>query len=136
MSNTGGGAQANFGQSWSCITDVSMPCVWVTGNRLIAQMLLHRFITPRGALVSDPNFGLDLTDYVNVAITQKQLTALQAQCNAEAAKDERVISANITLTFLSGTITVSGTVKTANGPFQLVLAVGPSVQVVIQVTPS
>jgi hypothetical protein len=134
VSNTG--AQTNFGQTWSCATDVTMPCVWVTGNTAVAQMLLHRFITPRGGLLSDPNFGLCLIDYLNSPLTSDQLTLLAQQCNAEAVKDERVLSASFVLTFVSGTLTVSGTVQTANGPFQLVLAVGTAVQALIQVTPA
>jgi phage baseplate assembly protein W len=122
MSNAG--AQTNFGSCWGGVTDVTTPSVMVTGNTAIAQMLLRRFTTPRGRLLSDPNFGLDLTNYVNTAVTSATLASLAKQCNQEATKDERVRSAAITLTFLTGAITISGTVTTANGPFTFVGVVG------------
>ena len=122
MSNTG--AQTNFGQTWGGVTDITTPSVLVTGNVAIAQMLLKRFTTPRGRLLTDPNFGLDLTQYLSKTLSAAQLSSLVKQCNAEATKDERVTSAAVALTFLSGALTISGTVQTANGPFQFVGVVG------------
>lgn len=124
MSNLATGAQQNFGQTWGGVTDLTMPSVMVSANVAIAQMLLKRFTTPRGRCIVDPNFGLDLTMYISKTMSAAQLSSLQKQCNAEATKDERVSSAAISLQFLAGAITISGTVQTGNGPFQFVGIVG------------
>ena len=136
MSNVANGAAINFGQTWSGVTDLTMPSVMVSGNRAIAEMLVKRYTTPRGRLLSDPNFGLDLTQYLNAPLTSGQLSQLASQCNKEATKDERVLSAQINLTFVLGTLTVSGTIQTANGPFQLVISIAQLTVALLQVTPS
>lgn len=115
MSNISSVAQQNFGTTWGGIQDVTSPALMVTGNTSIAQMIIKRFTTPRGRLMSDPNFGLDLTQYVSKTMSAAQLSSLAKQCNAEAAKDERVSSASISLVFTLGTITISGTVTMAAG---------------------
>ena len=122
--NLATGAQASFGQTWGGVTDLSTPSIMVSGNTAIAQMILKRFTTPRGRCLTDPNFGLDLTQYISKTMSQAQAVSLQRQCNQEATKDERVSSAAIALTFLGGAISVSGTVQTASGPFQFVGVVG------------
>jgi phage baseplate assembly protein W len=135
MSNTGG-AQTNFGSTWSCVTDVTMPSVMVSGNTAVAQALIHRWITPAGRLLSDPNFGYDLTDYINASLTPAEVSKIAGRAAAEAQKDERVIRASVTLTFSIGTLMLQATILTANGPFQMVAAAGPGVFSLLQVTPS
>lgn len=128
-------AQNSFGSCWSCVDDLTMPAIMVTGNRVVAEAIARRWSTPRGGLVDDPNYGFDLTDYISDDVTQTDLGRIAALAGAEAKKDERVLSCAVTITLdLAGKLTVTGNVRTATGPFQLVLAVSQVTVALLQVT--
>ncbi len=136
MSNTSSGAQASFGTCWSCVSDVTMPAVMVSGNTCVAEALLRRFTTPRGRLIDDPNYGLDIPSYIGTAQTSASLSKLARQANAEAAKDERVLRADLVISLALGVLRISGIVYTANGPFQLVAEVSSITVALLQVSPA
>jgi hypothetical protein len=73
--------------------------------------------------VDDPNYGTDLSDEVNDDLGPGDLARLAHQASAEALKDERVLTCDVTITLLSGLMMVTGKVGTALGPFQLVVSV-------------
>jgi len=56
----------------------------------IVEALVRRFVTPRGALVDAPNYGLDIRAYCNRGVTLTELRMLSSQMSAEARKDDRV----------------------------------------------
>jgi phage baseplate assembly protein W len=134
VSNTGG-AQTNFGSAWNCVTDVAMPSVMVSGNTVVAQSILRRLTTPRGRLIDDANYGYDLTQFLNAALTTAQLSQIAKQAAAECAKDAQVLRASLTVMLTNGVLLVTGTVYTANGPFQLVLSVSAVTVALLQVSP-
>lgn len=125
----------DFGLSWSCITDVTMPAVMVSGFRVIAEAIVRRWSTPNGGLVDDPNYGTDLTDAVSDDMTITDISQLAQQAGAEAEKDERVLSADVTITLNAGTLLIVGNIDTAKGPFQLVASVNTVTVALLQVTP-
>jgi phage baseplate assembly protein W len=120
MSNA---AASSFGQCWSCVTDLSSPGIYVTGNQAIGEAIARRLQTPRGGLIDDPNYGYDLTDFLNDDLTTADLALIQSNVNAECVKDERVTAASTTLTFTGGVLIVTIAVTTSAGPFTLVLSV-------------
>lgn len=114
---------ANFGSCWSCVSDVVMPSTMATGFRVVGEAIARRWQTPRGGLIDDPNYGTDLTDSVGDDLDKASLSRLAHSAGAEAEKDERVLSCDVTITLLGELLMVAGRVVTGLGPFQLVVSV-------------
>lgn len=114
----------NFGSCWSCISDLTMPSVMASGNQCVAEAIARRLQTPRGGLIDDPNYGYDLTAWLDADVTPAQIASIQSNVNAECVKDQRVTSAQSTVTFLpTGLLIVTIQLTTAAGPFSLTLSV-------------
>lgn len=116
---------ADFGTDINFLGGLDPLLGLVSGTDNLGQALVHRFITPRGGLFYDPNYGTDLRAYVNDTMDAGKLAAVKADAQAEAIKDERVLSclASATFDFKTKTLTVEMAVQTAAGPFFLVVAV-------------
>jgi hypothetical protein len=115
---------ANFGTAVSWVADMSAEGRAVTGFRVVAEAIARRWMTPRGRLIGYPDYGYDLTQFVNADMSQRDIVALQAGAAAEAEKDSRVVKCDVTATLGSdGLLTVTATVDTAAGPFDLVASV-------------
>jgi hypothetical protein len=122
MSNTG---LTDFGQCWSCIDDLTSPAVMVSGNRAVAEAVLRRWGTSPGELIDDPDYGFNLSDLISDDLGPSDIALAQQQAGAEAEKDQRVLSATVTLTLNNetGILTVNALIETATGPFTLVASV-------------
>lgn len=96
----------------------------VTGRTALAQAILRRLITSRGGLIGYPNYGFDLTRYLNDDISPLGLAQIRSGVEAECIKDERCIAASAIVTLSAvGLLIVNLKLTDAQGPFQLVLAV-------------
>lgn len=124
----------DYGTDLSCVVDLDAGLAEVTGNTLLAQALARRLITPRGGLLDDPNYGYDLTQFLNADIGPTDLASITAAVNAELLKDERVLSASVTVTFAGTVLSVTAQINAANGPFSFVLAVSNVTTQLLQVT--
>lgn len=119
----------DFGTDVSCVTDVDPRCAVVSGRRLLAEAVARRLITPRGRLIGDPNYGTDITDYINDDVSKTNLAAMRAAIIAEARKDERVEKCQVIITpppardMGIGKYLIAVTLTDADGPFDLTLAV-------------
>lgn len=116
---------ASFGSDVSCVTDFAADGRSATGNLVVGEAIARRWSTPRGRLIDDPNYGFDLTGYVFDDMGAQDIAALRAGAQAEAAKDERVVSVtvNADLDAHTGVLTITAFITTSLGPFQLVVAV-------------
>lgn len=103
--------------------DLSADFREVSGRRALAQSLARRWVTPRGRLIDDPNYGTDLTSEINDDLTAADLARIQAAAAAEGLKDERVIDLTSDATFSSGVLTMNFVITDGQGPFSLTLAV-------------
>lgn len=112
----------NFGQCWSCVSDLTMPSVMASGNLVVAQAIARRWQTPRGGLVGDSDYGYCLSDFVSSDISDSDLVAISGYAASEALKDQRVTSCDATATLNLGTLTVTAKVTTGLGPFTLVVS--------------
>lgn len=63
----------------------------VSGTMLVKQALLRRFSTPRGTLLDDDTYGLDLANFVGASVDAMLLPALPSMITAEAAKEDRIV---------------------------------------------
>lgn len=125
----------DYGTSWSCVDDLTMPAVLVKGNRVVAEAIARRLITRRGQLVDDPNYGFALTDYLDADLTPAELVRIQAGVQAECLKDERVSGATSTVTLAGSVLIVAIALTVAAGPFTLVLSVSDVSATILQVSP-
>lgn len=127
--------QPNFGSCWNCISDLVIPSNQVTGFTVVAQAIARRWQTPRGALIDDPDYGFDLSDFVNDDLDKATLAGIAHSAANEAEKDERVLTCEVTVTFITGgLLNVIGKVVTTQGPFALVVSVSQVTVSLLQVS--
>ncbi len=112
-----------YGHDLSCTTDLDPGMLEVDGVTCLSQALFRRIITPRGTLIDDPNYGFDVTQYLNDDLAQSDLARIASQIDAEFLKDERVIRSSTTVTLVaSGVLSIASVVNPSVGPaFQLVV---------------
>lgn len=113
----------DFGTALSCVSDIASDARTVSGFLVVGQAIARRWSTPRGRLIGFPNYGFDLTQYVNADMSPRDVAGMRAGAAAEAEKDERVDRCVVTakLDTSTGEMTVTGQVDTAQGPFTLVV---------------
>lgn len=112
-----------------------MPSTIASGNRAIVEAIARRWQTPRGGLVDDPNYGYDLSDFVGDDLNIADVGLIAQMASAEAVKDERVQSCEVTVKrFPNGTMEVTGVGRSAIGPFRLVVGVSQVSVSLLQVT--
>ncbi len=116
---------ADFGSDISCVTDIDISGRSITGNRLVSESVARRWITPRGRLIRYPNYGFDITGYLNSDVSPADIAEIQAMSAQEALKDERVLRAKVAAAFdaPTGSLQINAEITTANGPFRLVVNV-------------
>lgn len=126
---------ADFGTDLAGVADIDPTGAVVTGTRAVGEAIARRLSTPRGRVIDDPNYGTDLTQFVNDDIGTRTLSELQASAIAEALKDERVLTCRCTATLSRvGVLSVQVSYTTADGPFALVLSVSQTSVQVLSVT--
>jgi hypothetical protein len=95
-------------------------------QQAIGQALLRRLVTPRGALITDPNYGFDVAGMCNRALTVDELRRLQRDVELECKKDDRVESALVNARLpnnTSLTLTIEVTPVSSAQRFELVMAI-------------
>lgn len=119
----------DYGLDLSCVADLDENGAEVDGITLLAQALLRRLITPRGALIDDPTYGYDLSAVIDEASTPRQQAMIASAIDGELRKDERVLRAVTTLVLsrdLASSYKATATVvitPSAGPTFKLVLGV-------------
>ena len=130
-----------FGTDLWGISDMNAAGAEVTGTVLVGQAIARRLSTPRGGLIDDPNYGYDLTQWLNADVGPQDLGQIQANTQAECLKDQRITSAVVTVTppasaLIQGVtaiyMMVSIVLTTGAGPFTLTLAVSNVTVVLLQ----
>jgi phage baseplate assembly protein W len=93
--------------------------------RVVAEALARRLSTPRGTLPFHPDYGLDVREYLNEAVTQDALYRMKAAVELECEQDERVENAEATITYSASTQTLRLSIEatTTTGPLRFVLNV-------------
>lgn len=125
----------DFGTDLSCVTDLSGDGRTVTGRRLLAEAVARRWITPRGRLLSDPNYGFDITERVNDDMSARDLASMRAGMQAEALKDERIRGCEVTVILnVVGVLTITAIITDADGPFRLVLEASSVTAKILEIT--
>ena len=105
------------------VNDVDPNFAEVSGRACLAQALARRLITPRLGLIDDPDYGLDVRDWLNDDVTPAEIAKIGRLVEAELLKDERVVRAAASVTFVTGVLTITASITDGAGTFRLVLAV-------------
>lgn len=114
---------ADLGTDVSCVFDATPNMAMVSGRRCLAEAVARRLITPRGRLIGSPNYGFDLTQYLNDDLTAGDLIRIAAGATSEVKNDERVLAAMVSIALAFGVMTVKVLLEDASGPFTLVLSI-------------
>lgn len=127
----------DYGTDVSCTTGLDPTFALVSGTTVVAQALARRLQTPPGGLIDDPNYGFDLRSWVNAPLGARERFEASSRIEAECLKDERVESAEVTVTQndAAGSLTVGINVELADGAtFQLVLSASAVTVSVLEVS--
>jgi phage baseplate assembly protein W len=104
--------------------DLSVDFLNVSGRTALAQALFRRWTTDRGTLIDDPNYGTNLSDYINDDLGPGDVAKIRAAAESEALKDERVLDiTSIGELTQEGVLNLTFTIVDAAGPFTLTVAV-------------
>ncbi len=114
---------ADLGTDVSCVYDATPDMAMVTGRRCLAEAVARRLITPRGRLIGSPNYGFDLTQYLNDDLSAGDLIRIASGATAEVKQDERVLAATVTISLTLGVMLVKIAIEDADGPFTLTLSI-------------
>ncbi len=115
----------DFGTGLAVISDWPKLFTYAMGLQNLGNNLCRRLQTPRGSLAWDLNCGWDVRQLFRAAFNESALPAYTSAISAECEKDARVLSASTEINYIraAGTMVISVTVTTAQGPFLLVLSV-------------
>ena len=105
------------------IFDLAADLGEVDGRLGLAESLSRRLVTYAGTLIDDPDYGRDVTDYINDDLGPRDLALIASACEQEMLKDERVLNATAVATLVNGLLVVAITVFDGAGPFKLTLTV-------------
>ncbi|AKF06084.1 GPW/gp25 family protein [Sandaracinus amylolyticus] len=123
-------APFGYGADLSCASDLTptMESVDPFSTRAIAEAAARRLDTPRGSLVDDPDYGLDLRSYLNRGTTAADINTLADRVRTEVAKDDRIARVRVVVTPSAdgSELRVALQIQPVDanaGPFSLTLAV-------------
>lgn len=85
-----------YGEDISCGFDLNLGET-VSGNDLLRESQIRRLDCPRGGLVDDPDWGIDVRGSLNEGTTREELATLAARVRTELARDPRIATVAVTL---------------------------------------
>jgi phage baseplate assembly protein W len=104
--------------------DLEQGDVLVAGQTNLRDALVRRLQTPRGGLWYDPDYGLDLREFVQRHWDDAAQYEMQILTQAECEKDLRVQRAEVTVERLEqGRLEYRIAIQTFEGPFDFVVSV-------------
>ena len=115
-----------FGSDLSCRDDLTQNMVEVPGDSIqaVAEANYRRITTPRGSLLDDPDYGIDVREFLHQPATTQRQSEIAAIIRAELLKDDRNDEISVSLQSTNAgrdwTIYIDG--QTAEGPFSLTIA--------------
>ncbi len=87
--------EPNYGVDISAYPDLNFRRI--QGRENLLEAILRHFLTPRGGLLYDETYGLDLKQYIQEELTPAVRYELQVLVIAECLKDERIRDATFRL---------------------------------------
>lgn len=112
-----------YGSDLSLLVDLDALGAVVSGRLVLSQALVRRWSTPPGRLLDDPHYGYDVTGEINDDLGPSDVASIGSNMDAEALKDQRVVSCLTSATLVNGVLMTVSTIDDGNGPFTLTLAI-------------
>ena len=114
----------DFGTDISCAEDFDDQASEVSGTMLLSQAVYRRITTPRGTLIDDEDYGLDVRALLHKGMTPVEVAAMPGQLRQEILKDERISRCDVVLKQLNpNTWKLGIRCESAEGPFTLTVSV-------------
>lgn len=109
----------------SCLGDLDPLFTLVSERTALIHAIANRYISTRGSLPEDEDYGYNLRDWLGEVIGVNELAVIRQNVEDEALKDERVDAASATVQFFAGAsrCEVRLTIVGSAGEFQLVLGI-------------
>lgn len=112
---------ADYGSDFAGVGDITPTMREVEGPRVVVEAIANRLISPRGCLWYDTAYGFDLRQFFNGAV--QDTGRIAAGIVEQAELDERVDSAEATVSFVGQTLTSRLRVVLSEGTFEYTLTV-------------
>lgn len=126
----------DLGIDLDCLHDADELDRYTSGIDLLRQDIIHRITCPRGQLIGEPDYGLDVSALLSKGMLPREKSALPGQLESEIRKDPRIETVEVTLDAVSDgmggerwTLEVSGT--SLYGPFDLIASITEAGELVI-----
>jgi phage baseplate assembly protein W len=128
----------DYGLDMRCEDDLDPLLRDVSGNRLMAEVILHRLTTDRGRVLRHPDYGTNLRNLINDTVdSTRTANQIKNAIQSELAKEERIYTVDVTTSFVASTsaytIQING--FGATGPFALTLGVSKVTVALITANP-
>jgi len=123
-----------FGTDVSTFPDLDPTFTIISGQHVVGEACARRLYCPRGGLLYDSDYGMDVRLLLNAGFTPQQAYVFKTALESECEKDERVIAASAVLAYVNATNTLTATIRvqTSNATaFALTLTV---TQVAVNIT--
>lgn len=93
-------APFGYGSDISCGQDFDPEMTELDGfdYRVLGQAAFRRLDCPRGALPDDPDYGIDLRDFLHEGLTEQEIRAMKGRIGSELRKDDRIESVTVDVT--------------------------------------
>jgi phage baseplate assembly protein W len=97
-------APFGYGVDLVCATDIDRNLAETDSTTVasLAQDAFHRVTTPRGSLVDDPNYGVDLRALLSTGLTPSTTRSIATLVHGELIKDDRIADTTVTLAISGG----------------------------------
>lgn len=88
-----------FGLDLHCVEDLDELMSEVAEDDVtgLSEAIARRLSTPRGALIDDENYGIDLSDYLSGHVNALVLAQLRGEAQTEVLKEERVATCEVSV---------------------------------------
>lgn len=119
------GVTIDYGTDLDCADDLTEIMREISGQNVVAQAIYRRLTTPRGQLIDDEDYGIDVRSFLSRGVDAGRLREIEGTIRQEVLKDERVanVTAKATIDYKTYSMSVSLIVSTGDGPFRLVFSI-------------
>jgi hypothetical protein len=119
--------EALYGSDVQALDDLPDPEVQVAGDLNVAYAIGRRWLSGEGVMqeIGDPEpyDCIDIRDWIGGNGTAQTLADLETQATQVAEQDPRVLSIDVTASYQTGRLSLTGEGQGTGGPFRLVVSV-------------
>jgi hypothetical protein len=112
---------ADYGTDFAGVMDITPTLRGVEGPRCVIENIASRLVSPRGCLWYDPAYGFDVRQFLSGHV--QDTGSIVAGVVEQAESDERVDSAEASVSFIGDALTISLSLTLSEGTFEYTLTV-------------